>query len=295
MAEHRAAWLTAAAVLVAAGLAGVLGLPIASAEYPRTHFPIWPIYLAAGALIAGVFLFAAIIKGWPLPGGPSRHTSAPIETEDQPGPTVDISAGTLKQGASGRIIGARVRVQSSGDIENDGLIGNADSIDSPAVLVLAHRAVFESDPTVWHVFVKVTNVADRDVEVTHMWFATTPVVHVVRLGEQLFPVRLAPGQSHEWWWPIDSFVNATGIEGLARVRLSDQTVVVSHLHQDVPPLGYVAAIGTIETPAVTGVSPAELEKWRRELPPPVTGAVARPAPTTGPVPRRRKDRKERRP
>lgn len=85
MQEHRTAWLTLASILVTLGAGTLVGLPIAAAEYPKTHFPVWPFVLGAGGLLIGLYLFAAIIWHLPLPGGGSIATSQPtagsIESE----------------------------------------------------------------------------------------------------------------------------------------------------------------------------------------------------------------------
>lgn len=113
------------------------------------------------------------------------------------------------------------------------------------VRVLVHRAVFLTVPTsAEHFFVKVTNLsAKREVEITHIWFTTKPVVHVLN-PERPLPARLRLDEQFETWWPVASVPGAPGVERLVRVQLSNGKVLKSRLNKTVPPAGYVAGGGS---------------------------------------------------
>jgi hypothetical protein len=111
----------------------------------------------------------------------------------------------------------------------------------PAVRVTVHRAVFESRPDVPAYFVNVTNLfKDRDVEITHVWFESTPRADILQPGRPL-PVRLSPYQSWETWSYLHLLPEAVrdNAFALARVRLSTGEIVESVENVGVPARGYV--------------------------------------------------------
>lgn len=109
--------------------------------------------------------------------------------------------------------------------------------------VLVHRAAFVGDSSE-HVFIKVTNLSDRrEVEVTHIWFATDPPVHVLNPSRPL-PARLRLDETFETWIPVADVPEAADIERLGRVQLSNGKVVRSRRNKRVPPVGNVAGRGS---------------------------------------------------
>ena len=89
-------------------------------------------------------------------------------------------------------------------------------------------------------FVNVLNASpEREVTITHTWFATEPPVHFVNSARPL-PVRIAPRDQWETWVPVGQVpAQPPEVYELARVRLADDSVVNSVERQDVPPAGMV--------------------------------------------------------
>jgi hypothetical protein len=127
--------------------------------------------------------------------------------------------------------------------------------------VLAHRAVFaQADEE--QLFVKVTNLSTaREVEVTNIWFDTTPQIDLLNPDCPL-PARLRLDETFETWKPLAELPDRPDLERLVRVRLSNGKTVRSRLNRDVRPIGhvagrtYVASLGTAEPTAVTGIVPS---------------------------------------
>jgi hypothetical protein len=105
------------------------------------------------------------------------------------------------------------------------------------------RSGLAGQPQPDHVFVKITNQSRADVEVTHIWFATTPEIHVLSSRRPL-PARLRPDETYETWTAVSELPQRDGIESLARVRLSSGRTVKSRPNKNVPPFGYVAGGGS---------------------------------------------------
>jgi hypothetical protein len=123
------------------------------------------------------------------------------------------------------------------------LIGQATSWQrrKRRVRVLVHRAMFlpASDE---HFFIKVTN---REVEITHIWFATEPQVHIINSARPL-PARLRLDETFETWIPaaeVPDVPDAPDVERLGRVQLSNGKVIKSRLNKKVPPVGNIAGPG----------------------------------------------------
>ena len=111
------------------------------------------------------------------------------------------------------------------------------------VRVLVHKAYFQGNPQA-HYFIKVTNLSDhRDVEITHVWFASTPRVDMLTQARPL-PARLRPDQTWENWVPADLFSATAPVTRLGRVQLANTKVVKSRLNRNVPPVGFVAGAGS---------------------------------------------------
>ena len=110
------------------------------------------------------------------------------------------------------------------------------------VRVLVHRASFVGGGFE-QFFVKVTNLSrSREVEITHLWFATQPPVHVLN-DERALPARLRLDETFETWIPVTTVPECPKIERLGRVALSNGAVVKSRLNKNVPPIGNVAGPG----------------------------------------------------
>lgn len=108
--------------------------------------------------------------------------------------------------------------------------------------VLVHRAVFVGS-SMEHYFIKVTNLSPRrEVEITHIWFATEPPVHVLN-PERPLPARLRLDETYESWIPRSELRGAPKPERLGRVQLSNGKVVKSRANKKVPPVGQVARGG----------------------------------------------------
>lgn len=109
--------------------------------------------------------------------------------------------------------------------------------------VTVHRAYFsKTDPRVWAYFINVTNISrNRDVEITHVWFATEPELHATP-PERPLPKRLKPDEVWETW--IEEFRVPERFRGsaafeLGRVRLSTGRVIRSKENKNVPKFGHV--------------------------------------------------------
>lgn len=96
-----------------------------------------------------------------------------------------------------------------------------------------------------HYFVKVTNLyPDRDIAITHVWFATEPRVDIV-LSRRPLPTRIRPDETWEGWASVARF-QTDDAESTARVRLADGKVLGSRLNPFVEPgeTGFVAGPGS---------------------------------------------------
>src|SRR5437762_2466645 len=71
------------------------------------------------------------------------------------------------------------------------------------VSVLVHRAYFQVPDSPLLFFIKVTNLSPhREIELTHIWFATEPEVYVLNQARPL-PARLRLDETFETWMPVD--------------------------------------------------------------------------------------------
>jgi len=108
------------------------------------------------------------------------------------------------------------------------------------VRVRVHTAYFgNGNPTAYY-FVNVTNTSStRDVEVTHVWFATNPPVHILNLYRPL-PVRLQYGEPWETCIEVARLPDVPGVDRLGRVRLSSGDTIHSRTNRNMPSQGFVA-------------------------------------------------------
>ena len=112
------------------------------------------------------------------------------------------------------------------------------------VRVLVHLGFFVGQAPPYFYFVKVTNLSQgRDIEITHVWFATSPPVHLL-LPERPLPARLRPDETWEGWADAAALAHASNVERSGRVRLANGKTVKAKPNKDVPPVGYVAGKGT---------------------------------------------------
>jgi hypothetical protein len=104
----------------------------------------------------------------------------------------------------------------------------------------AHLAVFvDSDRLAY--FLNVVNLSEsREVEITHVWFASDPPVAALRVDRPL-PRRLKPDEAWETWVFADELPAAARRDALrlARLRLSTGRVLRSRPDESVPPEGVV--------------------------------------------------------
>ena len=114
--------------------------------------------------------------------------------------------------------------------------------------VLVHRAYFLSATGApvgdEQFFIKVTNLSrDRDLEISHVWFATDPQVHVLNPARTM-PARLRPDETFETWISVGSLPDVPEPEWLVRVLMSNGVEVESRPNWAVPSKGYVAGGGS---------------------------------------------------
>lgn len=115
-----------------------------------------------------------------------------------------------------------------------------ETLASPPASALASAEQLEQNQSVAeNLHVKIVNRSNHDVEVTHIWLATDPVMDLVSLDSAL-PVRIRPDETHEVWFNIDTLPPGGKLERLARVRLSSGKTISSRLNKTVPPFGAVA-------------------------------------------------------
>ena len=95
------------------------------------------------------------------------------------------------------------------------------------VRVQVHTAYVKNGHPTPYCFVNVTNRSSkRAVQVTHVWFATNPPVHIVNPYRPL-PVRLHSHESWKTWIQVARLPDVPGMGRLGRVRLSSDDTVHS--------------------------------------------------------------------
>lgn len=107
------------------------------------------------------------------------------------------------------------------------------------VRLTVHRALLQQPYSQDCYFVNATNLGDRAVELTHVWFATDVPVYQHNDLRPL-PKRLEPDESWETWFPVAAIPVGEGEAfRLARARLSNDKVVKSRKRENVPLYGMV--------------------------------------------------------
>lgn len=107
------------------------------------------------------------------------------------------------------------------------------------VRLTVHRALLQQPYVQECYFVNATNLGNRPVELTHVWFATDTKVFQQNPMRPL-PKRLEPDESWETWFPVSTIsVGEDEAFRLARVRLSSDKVVKSKQRENVPEYGMV--------------------------------------------------------
>ncbi|HYF61912.1 MAG TPA: hypothetical protein VD886_03810 [Herpetosiphonaceae bacterium] len=111
--------------------------------------------------------------------------------------------------------------------------------EAAPIRLTVHLAFFQHNNLVCY-FVNATNLAQREVEITHVWFECAPRIHVLQ-PERPLPRRLRPAESWETWlegYRLPESAHADPWR-LARARLSTGQVVESVKNDDVIEQGYV--------------------------------------------------------
>jgi hypothetical protein len=108
------------------------------------------------------------------------------------------------------------------------------------VRVQVHTAYARNDTPTPYYFVNVTNTSGtREVEVTHVWFATNPPVHL-RNPQRPLPVKLHHDELWETWIEVARLPDVPGVDRLGRVRLSSNDTVHSGPNRSAPSEAFVA-------------------------------------------------------
>jgi hypothetical protein len=103
-----------------------------------------------------------------------------------------------------------------------------------------HRASFKGSTEPYY-FLNCSNLsADRDIVVTHVWFATKPQVSALP-AERPLPKRLKPEETWETWVAAESLGSLLPKVAYrcGRARLSNGSVVKSIENKGVPEEGFV--------------------------------------------------------
>jgi hypothetical protein len=88
-------------------------------------------------------------------------------------------------------------------------------------------------------FINATNLSDREIEITHIWFDCDPDIHVMQPDRPL-PKRLKPDETWETWIEAYRVPDACGEPfTLARARLSTGVIVTSEKNENVPSQGFI--------------------------------------------------------
>jgi hypothetical protein len=102
-----------------------------------------------------------------------------------------------------------------------------------------HEAIFLPNGSLCY-FINATNLSERDIEITHVWFDCEPQFHVFQADRPL-PKRLKPDETWETWIEVDrlpGWVHENPYK-LARARLSTGAVIESQKNENVPERGSV--------------------------------------------------------
>jgi hypothetical protein len=146
-------------------------------------------------------------------------------------------AGAIEASALGQSVRAGARL-----LKALAAVGRAAAVPavSSKLRVTVHAAVFVATGVPCF-FLNVTNVTSgQELEVTHVWFATSPEVQVMQADCPL-PKRLKPQETWETWVLIADVPGAERPEiyGMGRARLSTGEIVCSERNEGVPAMGMV--------------------------------------------------------
>jgi hypothetical protein len=113
------------------------------------------------------------------------------------------------------------------------------------VRVLVHTAYFLDETETRYYFIKVTNGTRRPIQITHIWFAGDPPVHVLN-GARPLPAYLHEAEQFETWVPvIDIQKDLTDPRPSdVRVLLTNGKVIRGQYNASVPTQGHVAGGGS---------------------------------------------------
>ncbi len=112
--------------------------------------------------------------------------------------------------------------------------------DRRNVRLTVHRGTFQSTGRECY-FINAANLSrNREIEITHVWFATTPQVAALQEQRPL-PRRLKPDEAWETWVEVGQLPHQIGdqVYTLARARLSTGAVIQSRRNESVPEQGTV--------------------------------------------------------
>jgi hypothetical protein len=112
--------------------------------------------------------------------------------------------------------------------------------DRRKIRLTVHRAYFLNSARECY-FINITNLSrTREVEVTHVWFDSTPQVPAQEPARPL-PNRLKPDESWETWVDVGRLPEhlQEAVYGLARARLSNGATIKSKKNEEVPQEGNV--------------------------------------------------------
>jgi hypothetical protein len=116
---------------------------------------------------------------------------------------------------------------------------------NPAIIRFkAHQARFASSPVICY-FLTVTNLWDRPVELTHLWYEDESNYIRVQPESRLLPKRLEVSEIWESWLPVNHVPEQfrSNAYDCFRVRISTGDVFISSKDDTVPPFGSVPGGG----------------------------------------------------
>ena len=116
---------------------------------------------------------------------------------------------------------------------------NEDTKDEERLRLTVHRAFFVRTGIQCY-FINVTNLFEKEIEVTHVWFECNPQIHALQPDRPL-PKRLKPAETWETWievYKLPDWVHKDPYN-LARARLSTGVIVESQKNENVPEEGFV--------------------------------------------------------
>lgn len=113
----------------------------------------------------------------------------------------------------------------------------------PKVRVRMHTgAMTEKEEVMVCAFLTITNVSNRDIEVTHTWMQFGDKQIPILNPSRMLPKRLKPMEIWETWFPFTALAFHTvraGWWNKGRVRLSTGEVYKSKFDKNVPSMGQI--------------------------------------------------------